>query len=74
MNEYIVNEKSAGERLDKFLTEKTEQTRSQIKRTILDGAILVNGKEAKVHQFLKLGDKVELQNVKIKMQNHIPNR
>ncbi|NQT49585.1 RluA family pseudouridine synthase [Candidatus Kuenenbacteria bacterium] len=71
MNEYIVNEKSAGERLDKFLTEKTEQTRSQIKRTILDGAILVNGKEAKVHQFLKLGDKVELQNVKIKMQNHI---
>ena len=61
MKEFIVKEKFVGERLDKFLTEQTKQTRSQIKKAILNGDVLVNGKRAKVHQFLKSKDTVIIQ-------------
>ncbi|MEK7653430.1 MAG: RluA family pseudouridine synthase [Patescibacteria group bacterium] len=56
----------AGERLDKFLTEYLKDggtaestsvlTRSQIKKLIKAGEILVNGKKATVHRFLKTND------------------
>jgi len=57
----IIKEENQGQRLDKFLTEVlTGQTRSQIKKMIIDGLILVNSKPAKVHQFLKVNDKITI--------------
>lgn len=48
-------------RLDKFLTEKlTNLTRSQIKKLIKHGQVLVNGKTPSVHEFLKTGDFIEI--------------
>ena len=38
----------------------TGQTRSHIQRQIKFGQVLVNGKKARVHEFLKLNDKVEV--------------
>lgn len=60
MNIFIVEENFQGERLDKFLTAKLGQTRSQIKKTIINGRVLINGKKAKVHQFLRLNDTIEV--------------
>ena len=61
MKHFIVEETNVDERLDKFLTEKTEQNRSQIKKAILNGAVLVNDEPAKVHQFLRLQDKISIE-------------
>lgn len=49
-------------RLDKFLTLKLKNlSRSQIQKLIKQGNIQVNNKKAKsVHQFLKIGDKVQI--------------
>lgn len=58
MKHFIIDEKSQKLRLDKFLVGKTDKTRSQIQRNILDQNILVNDKPAKVHQFLNFKDKV----------------
>ena len=60
MNYFIVEENFVDERLDKFLTFKTTESRSQIKKAIENGLILVNDKPAKVHQFLKFKDKVTI--------------
>lgn len=49
-------------RLDKFLTEKLEdKTRSQIKKMLKSGQVLINGKVAKVHQFLKSNDEIKIE-------------
>lgn len=58
MKYFIVEEKNQNERLDKFLAEKLPDTRSQIKKAILEERVLINYKPAKVHQFLNLKDKV----------------
>mgnify|MGYP001558118587 CR=1 FL=1 len=60
MNKFNVDENSVAARLDVFLTDKTGQTRSQIKKAILNGQVLINGKKAKVHQFLRLNDKIDI--------------
>ncbi len=52
-----ITKENQGQRLDKFLDEKLpDKTRSQIKKMIKSGVVLVNGKPAKVHRFLKAGD------------------
>jgi len=60
---------TAGQRLDKFLTAELPAsplggniTRSQIKKMILSGDVLINKKSAKVHQFLKEGDNISIAN------------
>ncbi len=63
MKNFIVDEKYHKVRLDKFLVEKTKQTRSQIQKMITNEQILVNGKKAKVHQFLNIKDKVSLNSI-----------
>ena len=51
---FIVKNSDAEARLDKFLTvELKDQTRSQIKKMIEGGLVLIDEKPAKVHQFLK---------------------
>jgi 23S rRNA pseudouridine1911/1915/1917 synthase len=65
MNYYIVEQAKNGERLDRFLVEKTKKTRSQLKKAILNGSILVNEETAKVHQFLKFKDKITVTDAEI---------
>lgn len=56
---FTINAENAGNRLDKFLAEAiTDTTRSQLQKTIKKGAVLINGKVASPHQFLKEGDQV----------------
>jgi 23S rRNA pseudouridine1911/1915/1917 synthase len=57
----IIQEGGQGRRLDKFLAQELiDTTRSQIKKTILDGLVLINDKKATVHQFLKVGDAIKI--------------
>ena len=52
--------KSAGERLDRFLADNMELTRSRIKNAIVSGEVLVNGRQAKPGASLKQGDVVSV--------------
>ena len=47
-----------GERLDKFLTQTMEATRSQIQRLIKQGGITLNGNQIKAGEILSVGDLV----------------
>ena len=56
-----VTEENRDQRLDKFLTEQmSDTTRTQIKKLILSGLVLINHKKATVHQFLKVGDVIKI--------------
>ncbi|MDO8560368.1 MAG: RluA family pseudouridine synthase [bacterium] len=56
---FTVQSDIAGTRLDVFLTGKlSDTTRSRIQKFIKSGTVTVNGKPASVHQFLKTGDAV----------------
>ena len=56
--EFIYQEETK-ERLDKFLqAQLPDITRSQLKKMILAGLIMVNGQLSSVHHWLKTGDKV----------------
>lgn len=48
------------QRLDKFLTEKLPITRSQIKKLIKAGKILIDGRVPSVHRFLKSGETIKI--------------
>jgi 23S rRNA pseudouridine1911/1915/1917 synthase len=54
------------QRLDKVLTENLPITRSQIKKLILAGKILLNGELTSVHHFLRAGDEVKVLDSDIK--------
>lgn len=53
-----IHKGQAGERLDKYLTETMETSRSQIQRLIKQGGITLNGKKVKVGEVLSLGDTI----------------
>jgi 23S rRNA pseudouridine1911/1915/1917 synthase len=56
-----IESKDEKKRLDKFLTEVlTDYSRSQIQKMIKSGQVMVGGKTASVHCFLKIGDEVEI--------------
>ncbi|MEN6465242.1 MAG: RluA family pseudouridine synthase [Syntrophaceae bacterium] len=57
----VISESDSGKRLDIFLAAKESSlSRSQIKRMIEDGSVLVNGKNVKAGYSLKRGDSVSL--------------
>ena len=56
----IIEEVVAGQRLDKFLGENTEYTRSKIQKMIDNNSILVNDKEVKASYTLKEGDIIKI--------------
>ncbi|MBT4722145.1 RluA family pseudouridine synthase [Candidatus Falkowbacteria bacterium] len=64
---FTIDEQLTKLRLDKYLTEKIDKSRSQIKKDIEAGLVLINNKKAKVHQFLNEGDviKIKAQNSKL---------
>ena len=62
----------AGERLDKFLPEKTDKTRSFIQKAIEEGCVLVNGSPAKAKQKLKTGDVILFNEPEDKMAEIVP--
>ncbi|GAB4388147.1 MAG: RluA family pseudouridine synthase [Thermodesulfovibrionales bacterium] len=51
---------AAKPRLDRFLSEKTSITRSQIQRLLESGAVLVNGEPARANRRVREGDAVEI--------------
>ncbi len=56
----IIDEIVIGQRIDKFLVENTEYTRSKIQKMIDNDCILVNGKSIKSSYTLKAGDQIEV--------------
>ena len=61
-----IKAKNKNQRLDKFLTAKLPISRSQIKKLIKAGDILVNDKKSSVHNFLQPGDQIKIPNKEIK--------
>ncbi len=63
---FTVTAEETGKRLDHILTEKLAPlTRSQVKRLVQSGVVTINGKPATVHQFLKMNDEVEAQQITV---------
>ena len=56
MKRYVVQDHNKSKRLDVFLTEQTDRTRSFIKKLIDDGKCLVNSCKVKSGCVLKIGD------------------
>lgn len=57
-NKIIIADKS--ERLDVFLSEKLDKTRSAIKKLVDDGEITVNGNKVKAGRVLKIGEEISV--------------
>jgi 23S rRNA pseudouridine1911/1915/1917 synthase len=64
----LIYEKNDKERLDKYLQEMLDITRSQIKKIILAGKVSVNDKPSSVHHWLKNGDQITFDDTKEKVQ------
>lgn len=60
-NTFNVDKESVGLRLDKFLEENLEINRSQIKKNIVDGNILLNKNKVKAGYSLKLNDEITVE-------------
>ena len=59
--QFTIEPPDAGNRLDKFLTTQlTDTTRSQVQKLIKAAHVTVNGEPASVHQFLKVGDVIKI--------------
>ncbi len=61
MSRFVVEQNDVGKRLDVFLEEKLQQSRSHIKNMIEDDLVFYNQKNVKSGQKLKLGDVIECQ-------------
>ncbi len=57
-NKIIIADKS--ERLDVFLSEKLDKTRSAVKKLVDDGVITVNGNKVKAGRVLKIGEEISV--------------
>ena len=64
MQEIKINE-TIDKRLDQYLSEVTDYSRSTIQKMIKDNDILVNGKTIKSSYNLKIGDLVTLEEPKV---------
>jgi 23S rRNA pseudouridine1911/1915/1917 synthase len=56
---FVVDEGAAGQRLDAVLAELSGASRSQVKRWIDDGRVLVAGRAARASRLLSLGETIE---------------
>ena len=55
-----INEESKISRLDKFISENSELTRTYIQKLLAEGLVLVNGNKAKANYKIKINDDIEL--------------
>ena len=69
---YVVLPEEAGSRLDKFVCEKAQISRSLCKDCLTKGLITVNGKEMKASYTLKVGDEVFLDEIEVEEYEVIP--
>ena len=69
---YVVLPEEAGSRLDKFICEKAQISRSLCKDALTKGLITVNGKEMKASYTLKVGDEVFLDEIEVEEYEIIP--
>ena len=67
----IISEKD-GVRLDKFLAEETDKTRSFIQKAIEDGCVTVNGKAGLTKTKVKIGDEIIFDEPEIKTLDIVP--
>jgi len=56
-----MNVEKDGVRLDLYLSENLDLSRSKVQKLIKEGCILVDGKKAKAHDLTKIGSQVEIQ-------------
>lgn len=61
-----VNEENIGKRIDAYLAENTEHSRSNIQRLIENEKILVNGKKTKVSYKVQLNDEISIEDEEAK--------
>lgn len=72
-NNFVVEKKDEGKRLDMFLLENMPSvTRSHIKNLIEDGFVLVDGKNKKSGEKLKLGNKISVEEQQPTMLDVVP--
>ena len=69
---YVVLPEEAGSRLDKFVCEKAQISRSLCKDALTKGLITVNGKEMKASYTLKVGEEVFLDEIEVEEYEIIP--
>lgn len=72
MANFIVEEKNIGKRIDVFLSEVTDLTRSHVKKLCDEGYVKVNGVEVKGKKELKLSDQVEVFIPEIRSLDAVP--
>lgn len=60
MEKIIIRSEKSGIRLDSYLSEKTEYTRSAIQRIMEEGGVTVNGKVRDKKYKVEMGDEIEL--------------
>lgn len=69
---YIVQSEDVSKRLDIYITEKQNITRSYVKNLIDDGKILVNGKKVKSGYSVKINDSIDVEIVEKVDEKIIP--
>ena len=56
-----ITENQAGERIDRFLADSQDLTRSFLQKILKEGEVIVNGKSVKANYKLRKGDRVEFE-------------
>ena len=72
MNSVVIGDTNVGKRLDLFLSEEIDESRSYVKNLTEQGLVLVNGKSVKAGYSVKKGDVVEYELPEIKQLDLAP--
>lgn len=56
-----ITENQAGERIDRFLADSQDLTRSFLQKILKEGTVIVNGKSVKANYKLRKGDRIEFE-------------
>lgn len=56
-----ITENQAGERIDRFLADSQDLTRSFLQKILKEGEVIVNGKSVKANYILRKGDRIEFE-------------
>lgn len=72
MNSVVIGDTDVGKRLDLFLSEEIDESRSYVKNLTEQGLVLVNGKSVKAGYSVKKGDVVEYELPEIKQLDLAP--